>query len=278
MVESRFVQPMDGVVVIKTKEPRAASRRTNEAALHSVADGHYKKVLSITEYAFAAGRRAVQKDKLKAALLAKDMKAVVLAVAAAPSVVAAEFEALLPKIVTKMIEAGGETGLELLREKLRTAEGLRAAANDSFTKMRFDASNPHAVRWAKKHVGELIKEISVTTRQRIAEAVVRLVSGEDHEGAFDEILAAVGDTARADLIARTETMTATNQGQREAWGQAVDAGLLSGRERRTWIATEGACPLCEELDGEVVDLDKEYSNGGDGPPLHPNCRCTEGLI
>lgn len=98
--------------------------------------------------------------------------------------------------------------------------------------------------------------------------------------AYQDILDAVGDEARANVIARTESMRAANGGQREAWLQAVDSGLLSGRARRTWIATpdEGVCPLCEALDGQTADLDGEYpDDGGDGPPLHPNCRCTEGV-
>lgn len=74
------------------------------------------------------------------------------------------------------------------------------------------------------------------------------------------------------------TMAAANEGQRQAWDQAVDDGLLTGDERREWIATEDACPECEALDGALADLDGEYPDeGGGGPPLHPNCRCTEGI-
>ena len=95
--------------------------------------------------------------------------------------------------------------------------------------------------------------------------------------AWEEILDAVGDEARADLSARTEIMMAVNEGQREAWRQAVDEGLLTGKEQRVWIAIEGACPACDALDGETAPLDGEYSGGVEGPPLHPRCRCTEGI-
>jgi hypothetical protein len=46
-----------------------------------------------------------------------------------------------------------------------------------------------------------------------------------------------------------------------------------------WIAAGDPCPECEVLDGEEVDLGEDYpGDGGDGPPLHPNCRCTEGVV
>ena len=74
-------------------------------------------------------------------------------------------------------------------------------------------------------------------------------------------------------------MTAVNEGQREGWAQAVEAGMLDEGSKRVWIATAGACDICDELDGEEVGLDEEYPNdGGDGPPQHPNCRCTEGIV
>jgi hypothetical protein len=142
--------------------------------------------------------------------------------------------------------------------------------------MKFDVSNPAAVAWAKEHAGELAVGISDTTEQAIKDAVAQaLESGDDPA---DAIEAAVGDADRADLIARTEVMTAANEGQRQAWDQATEAGLLTGDEQAVWIATEDACPECEALDGETRSLDGEYpDDGGDGPPLHPNCRCTEGL-
>lgn len=144
---------------------------------------------------------------------------------------------------------------------------------------RFDASNPAAVAWATEHSAKLVTDISATTEQDIRDAVTRAIEGDGIEAGYDDILAAVGDETRAELIARTEVMMAANEGQRQAWDQAVDDGLLTGTEQRVWIATEGACPECDDLDGEQTALDGEYSgDGGDGPPLHPNCRCTEGIV
>lgn len=142
---------------------------------------------------------------------------------------------------------------------------------------RFDETNPAAIAWAKEHAAELVTQITDTTRELIRDAVVHAQeTGEDAEEAIAEIL---DDEDRAERIARHEAMVAANEGQRQAWDQAVDDGLLSGDERRVWIATddERVCPVCEELDGAVTDLDGLYPDGSDGPPAHVQCRCTEGL-
>lgn len=144
--------------------------------------------------------------------------------------------------------------------------------------LKFNASDPRAVAWAKQHAAKLAKDISDVTEERVRAAIATALEGGTLDEARDEIAAAVGDEARAEVIARTESMMAANQGQREAWAQATDEGLLPADAQREWIATSGACPECDDLDGEVVGLDEEYPNdGGDGPPLHPNCRCTEGI-
>jgi hypothetical protein len=140
-------------------------------------------------------------------------------------------------------------------------------------KLAFNVSNPKVVAWARAHAAELAKGISETTEQDIRDAVARGMEEGDLGKVYDDVLEAVGSEARADMIARTESMRASNEGQRQSWDQAVEKGLLSGDERREWIATNDStvCDDCDALDGETADLDGEYpGDGGDGPPLHPN--------
>lgn len=146
----------------------------------------------------------------------------------------------------------------------------------------FNLANNNSINWAKKHAAELITNISKTTRERIREEVVSAF--EDGMGP-DELVNLledlIGDEVRAQLIADTETMIAANEGQRQAWNQATDEGLLSGREKREWIATgdTDVCDECDELNGKTTNLDGVYpGDGEDGPPLHPRCRCTEGIV
>jgi hypothetical protein len=87
---------------------------------------------------------------------------------------------------------------------------------------------------------------------------------------------------RATTIARTEIMRASNAGQRASWSAAVADGHLSARSRKLWIVApdDRLCPYCEPMDGVAVGLDLKFDTGlgqVDGPPLHPNCRCTLGI-
>jgi SPP1 gp7 family putative phage head morphogenesis protein len=148
--------------------------------------------------------------------------------------------------------------------------------------IKFDAANKPAIQWAKKHAAELVTEITETTRERIRDEVVGAFKEKISPAQLADLLESiVDDENRAELIAKTETMFAANMGQRQAWDQAVDKGLLDDSVRREWIVTgdKDLCDECESLDGARTDLDGEYPDpGGEGPPLHPRCRCTEGIV
>lgn len=74
---------------------------------------------------------------------------------------------------------------------------------------------------------------------------------------------------RADMIARTESAKADVAGNIEGWRVS---GVVDKKE---WIAAPDCCDDCQELDGQIVDLDDSFEgDGGDGPPLHPRCRCN----
>jgi hypothetical protein len=83
---------------------------------------------------------------------------------------------------------------------------------------------------------------------------------------------------RAETIARTEVMTTLNYGQELAWDQAIGEGLIDPDDTlKVWVVTpdELLCPICEPMAGEAVGIDEEFEV--EGPPAHPNCRCTTGL-
>lgn len=88
---------------------------------------------------------------------------------------------------------------------------------------------------------------------------------------------------RAMTIARTETIAASNEGQREMWEQAVEEGDLPENALREWIVTpdDRLCPICEPMDGVTTGIGEpfELEDGTkvQGPPAHPNCRCGQGI-
>ena len=144
---------------------------------------------------------------------------------------------------------------------------------------RFDRVNPAAVKWAEKRAGDLIAEVTKTTRKAIRDTISGLFEGETTwDEARDELMDIFDDEARVRTIAHTEAMTAANEGQKQLWEQAVEDGYLDGDEKMTWIVTpdDKLCPICEALEDTTVPLGEEFPEGG--PPAHPNCRCTVGLI
>ena len=74
---------------------------------------------------------------------------------------------------------------------------------------------------------------------------------------------------RADLIASTEVTRAYAEGNLTAW---KETGFTEGKE---WVTAndELVCPLCGPLDGEVVPINGDFSDGTHAPPRHPRCRC-----
>ena len=82
--------------------------------------------------------------------------------------------------------------------------------------------------------------------------------------------------ARATTIARTEIQIAQNEGRYEGWKQASEAGYVDPESQKQWIIArdERTCPICLELDGEIVPWNGIFSNGMERPVAHPNCRCT----
>lgn len=241
---------------------RSASAK--DGPLQAAADSQFKSVLVAVRHAFASGRAAIASKPSNAPkIAARAVKAALLKT--------------LPGTLAKALKAGGDAGLKLL-PKMRAAS-LRTAKDLPPVKlaMKFDVSDPNAIAWAREHAAELADGLSETTEEAVRTAIANtLETGDD---AWDAVFEAVGSEARATAIARTEIMTAANEGQRQGWDQAVEAGLLPEDARKVWIATPGCCDLCDELDETETTLDGEYPDpGGDGPPLHPNCRCTEGIV
>jgi len=85
---------------------------------------------------------------------------------------------------------------------------------------------------------------------------------------------------RALMIARTETMTAANEGQRQLWAQAQRQGLLAEDRLKEWIVTpdDRLCPICAPLQGETAPVGEPFpTTGKQAPPAHVMCRCAMGI-
>jgi uncharacterized protein with gpF-like domain len=127
-----------------------------------------------------------------------------------------------------------------------------------------------------------ITQITETTRDRIRRVVSEQVA---RQASYPEIRDAIADKEinrkRANVIARTETVSAMARGKR------IAADSLPFLMRKEWIAIRDKRTRHSHrnIDGETQPLDQPYSNGGQypGDPDLPakekiQCRCTEVYI
>lgn len=93
--------------------------------------------------------------------------------------------------------------------------------------------------------------------------------------------------ARAETIARTETINAAQAGQQIAWEQASENGLLSRTHvRQGWLVTPDdrlciVCALIPEMNPAGVPLGGYFQTPAGPvlrPTVHPNCRCSLYLL
>jgi len=77
----------------------------------------------------------------------------------------------------------------------------------------------------------------------------------------------------AERVARTESINAYNQQAQEGLEQAE---AIDDEMMKRWDASldSRVCTICAPLHDEVVEVKGLFSNGEDGPPAHPNCRCA----
>lgn len=128
-----------------------------------------------------------------------------------------------------------------------------------------------AVKWAREHSAQLVTNIGDATRS----AVSNLTSQAIKDGWTTEQLTAELDGAwefgsdRARMIARTEVADSATQG-------ALIGYKAVGVTGKGWSASSfDTCDRCQALDGVEIPIEADFPDeGGDGPPLHPNCRCV----
>lgn len=140
----------------------------------------------------------------------------------------------------------------------------------------FDSTQKRVIAYLKDDAGDLIKNINEYTLQRLRKT---LAEGVREEEGVDDLKNRVSDVfesatgSRAEKIARTEVLRASNFATDEAYTQSQ---VVKGKE---WLTAldERVCPICQPLDAKTATKDGNFSTtAGDVPypPAHPNCRCT----
>ena len=136
----------------------------------------------------------------------------------------------------------------------------------------FDVNNPRAQKWLGTRLEEYSKSVNGTTldsiKRVLREGVAAGESIPDLQKRVQKVFKGCSEY-RAQMISRTETIMASNQGSLEAMRQS---GVV---EKKSWLTAgdDRVRPEHKAMNGETVALEKNFSNGL-MVPGEPNCRCT----
>ena len=131
----------------------------------------------------------------------------------------------------------------------------------------FDIWNPRVVAFLESHGLELSKTVSDGLKHACIESLAEGYKlGESIPHLMDRLEQTLTDfsQARLEMIARSETLMASQKGAIESY---IQSGVIHEVE---WLATEDerACEECSQLNGKKFNVSEV-------PELpHPSCRCT----
>jgi hypothetical protein len=114
--------------------------------------------------------------------------------------------------------------------------------------------------------------IDETTRSRIVNSIktsIRL--GENQKQAAARLFDVVADSARADMIAHTETVRAYAEG-RHAYGEQ------SGAKGKAWNDANATDICADNTMQGIIPIDANFVSGDPYEPAHPHCKCLTVLI
>jgi hypothetical protein len=163
----------------------------------------------------------------------------------------------------------------------RPRRDVRRPGIASSVGLDFSLQNPRVRGIIQRRAGDLVTNVTETTRESIRAA---LLAGRDQGLGVGQVAKLIEDTtfgaitgARAKTIARTEAVGALNAGE---FAAAVQSGVMRSK---TWLTQQDARvrDSHDALEGVTVDIGAAFPNGLRYPhdPLGSaaetiNCRCT----
>lgn len=202
----------------------------------------------------------------------------------------------------------------------RSKKAVRLAADKPAVTISFNKTNQEALEWASKQSAKLVVDVTKDTQRAIRKAIARgfqegyppremaqtlkgfigltskqmdtlqnrkkqrikkgMTSAKAHTLLQKETKKKISE--RAMTIARTETIAASSEGQRQLWKAAMEQGHLPFMVREwQYVQLKSYCPICGPLDGLQATVDGMFEGPKGpipGPPAHPRCRCTVALV
>jgi len=125
----------------------------------------------------------------------------------------------------------------------------------------------YALDWIKLRSLTLAKSINMTTMDAIRKALAEgFAAGESIQQLTKRIEEYFTENAkyRAEMVARTETISASNEG-------ALHRYELEGIDKSEFYPSPDACEVCLGIAQDPIYITKDASGV---IPVHPNCRCV----
>lgn len=162
--------------------------------------------------------------------------------------------------------------LSIVAEERSTTslDSLSAFLGDADMASMVTQANKKAVAWAQHHVGNMITEVSDTTRNAINEMTATAIDAGWSNRELADLLNDAWEFGpeRSMLIARTEPTFAETAGTLNGYRAS---GVVEGKG---WSG-EDPCDECQgNVDDGIIGLEDDFSSGDDGPPAHPRCKCS----
>lgn len=175
-----------------------------------------------------------------------------------------------------------------LEYELMKEQGAVALAFAGADELEFQLNEKVRTDVAKR-IDRMASGFNAETKKMLQKTVAEGVTNGESVGQIKKRVEAVFTESkgyRAERIARTETLYASNSAAVEAYAQT---GYITKME---WLADADPCQFCAELNGTVVSITSSFAelgttltgaDGGifnvdytsvDAPPAHPNCECT----
>jgi HK97 family phage portal protein len=144
---------------------------------------------------------------------------------------------------------------------------------------QFQVLNPKTVAWIQNKAFRFAQAVNETTEEALRTGLEEAIKAGESIAQVEKRIESIFEIARGSrtkMIARTEVISASNQGAMVAY---QESGVVKGVE---WISSRDALVRDEHrIDGAVVDLGQKFSNGLQfpGDPAGEasnviNCRCT----
>ena len=259
----------------------------------------------------AAQRAATALEKDMAGTLSKALRAHRDAVSLDELTVALQM-GHTPSVMKAIDQAGLKAVFGDLEPML--VRGALAGAKTSAGAVSIDGLRARVQSWAKEHSAELVRQTKDTSRDAISSIVrtgvdegrhprrmaqdIRSVVGLDERSAMaverrrsillEQLPASrahklADDYAedlldrRAENIARTESMTAVNEGRSSLWEQLKEEGAAPPGQKKEWDSSADAavCATCRMMHGKRVLLGEPWvlpdGEQVNAPPAHPSC-------